>query len=61
MPIFLLSVSMGGIVYVSIRALSIHPFTQLWMGIFIGVLYYVLLALLFKLTEIKELIWLLKK
>ena len=61
MPIFLLSVSMGIVVYLTINTLSIHPIAQLSIGVVIGILYYVLLALLFKFTEIKELLQLLKR
>ena len=61
MPIFLLSVSMGVVVYLVINTFSIHPITQLGIGVVIGFLYYVLLALLFKFTEFKELLQLLKR
>lgn len=60
MPTFLLSVSMGGIVYLTINILSIHPLVQLGIGIIIGVLYYVLFAFLFKFTEFKEILQLFK-
>ena len=61
MPIFLLSVSMGAIVYLAINSLCIHPIAQLSIGIGIGVLYYVLMALLFKFKELKELLQLLER
>lgn len=61
MPIFLLSVSMGVVVYLAINTLGIQPIAQLCIGIVIGILYYVLLALLFKFTEFKELLQLLKR
>lgn len=61
MPIFLLSVSMGVVVYLAINTLDIHPIAQLGIGIVIGSLYYVLLALLFNFTESKELLQLLKR
>lgn len=61
MPTFLLSVSMGAFVYLIINILNIHPIAQLVIGIVIGILYYVLLALLFKFTEFKELLQLLKR
>ena len=61
MPIFLLSISMGCIVYFTINLFHIHPIVQLSIGIVIGILYYVLFSLLFKFTEFKELLQLLKK
>ena len=61
MPIFLLSVSMGAVVYLVINILSIHPLAQLGIGIVTGILYYILFALLFKFTEFKELLQLLKR
>ena len=60
-PTFLLSVSMGAVVYFTINIISIHPIVQLGIGIITGILYYILLALLFKFTEFKELIQLLKR
>ena len=60
-PTFLLSVSMGSVVYFTINIISIHPIVQLGIGIITGILYYILLALLFKFTEFKELIQLLKR
>lgn len=61
MPTFLLSVSMGAVVYFTINIISFHPIVQLSIGIIIGILYYILLALLLKFTEFKELIQLLKR
>lgn len=61
MPIFLLSVSMGVVVYLTINTLSIHPIAQLSIGVVIGILYYALLAIVFKFTEFKELLQLLKR
>ena len=61
MPTFLLSVSMGAVVYFTINIISFHPIVQLSIGIIIGILYYILLALLFKFAEFKELIQLLKR
>jgi O-antigen/teichoic acid export membrane protein len=61
LPTFILSVSMGAFVYLIINILSIHPIAQLVIGIAIGILYYVLLALLFKFSEFKELLQLLKR
>ena len=61
MPTFLLSVSMGAVVYFTINIISFHPIVQLGIGIIIGILYYILLALLFKFAEFKELIQLLKR
>ena len=61
MPTFLLSVSMCVIVYIAINSLSAHPLLQLIVGIIIGILYYTLSAHLFKFTEFKELLQLLKR
>lgn len=61
MPTFLLSVSMGAVVYCTINMLTIHPIAQLGIGILVGILYYILLALLFRFMELKELLQLLKK
>ena len=61
MPTFSLSVSMGVVVYLAINTFSINPIAQLGIGIFIGILYYVLLALLFKFSELKELLQLLRR
>ena len=61
MPTFILSVSMCVIVYIAINSLSTHPLLQLITGIIIGILYYILLAHLFKFTEFKELLQLLKR
>ena len=60
-PTFLLSVSMGAVVYFTVNIISIHPIVQLGIGIVVGILYYILLALLFKFAEFKELIQLLKR
>lgn len=61
MPIFLLSVSMGTIVYFIIHSLNIHPIAQLCVGILIGILYYILIASFFKFNELKDLVELLKR
>lgn len=61
MPIFLLSVSMGIVVYCSIHCLTFSPDILLIIGISIGVIYYVLLASLLKFNEFKELQQLLKR
>ena len=54
-PIFILSVSMGIIVYFSINSLSLLPYIQLTIGICIGIIYYFLMAVIFKFDEFKEL------
>ena len=60
-PTFLLSVSMGAVVYWTINMVVVHPIAQLGIGIVTGILYYILFALLFKFTEFKELLQLLKR
>ena len=60
-PTFLLSVSMGIVVYFIINILDIHPIVQLGLGIAIGILYYFFLALLFKFPEFKELLQLMNR
>ena len=61
MPTFILSVSMGTVVYIAINSLPISTILQLGIGIIIGIIYYTLLAHLFKFTEFKELLQLLKR
>ena len=61
LPIFFLSVSMGAVVFGIIHYLSFEPALQLVVGICVGIIYYVLIALLFKFNELKELIQILKR
>lgn len=61
LPIFLLSVSMGITVYFIIKTLLISPIYQLIIGTLIGIIYYVIFASLFKFTEFKDLLQLLKQ
>lgn len=61
MPTFLLSVSMCVFVYFIIHLLNIHPFVQLCIGILIGILYYIILAIFLKFKELKDLVDLLKR
>ena len=60
-PTFILSISMGAIVYYAINSLSLSPIAQLGIGICIGIIYYISMAFSFKFTEVKELIDLLKR
>lgn len=61
LPIILLSVSMGIIVYFVVEALPILPIYQLTIGIFIGIFFYVSMSLFFNFTEFKDLLQLLKQ
>lgn len=61
LPIFFLSVSMGAVVFEIIHYLTFDPALQLVVGICVGIIYYVLIASLFKFIELKELIRLLKR
>lgn len=60
-PTFILSISMGAIVYYAINSLSLSPIAQLGIGICIGIIYYISMAFLFKFAEVKELIDLLRR
>ena len=61
LPVFFLSVSMGAVVFGIINYLSFSPVLQLVMGTCVGIVYYVLMASLFKFNELKEIIQLLKR
>lgn len=61
LPIFGLSSSMGGLVYLIIHQLSLNPLVELSLGICIGIIYYILLSILFKFSEFDELLNLLKR
>lgn len=60
-PTFLLSISMGGVVYFIMNQL---PFSNFWLlitGTCIGIIYYVSLSMLFKFNEFQELLELFKR
>lgn len=60
-PILGLSSSMGGFVYLIIHLISLNPIVELSLGICIGIIYYILLSILFKFSEFNELLDLLKR
>lgn len=60
-PILGLSFSMGSFVYLIIRLMSLNPLAELSFGICIGIIYYILLSILFKFSEFNELLDLLKR
>ena len=60
-PILILSISMGVVVYWTINSLSLLPALQLTIGIFIGVIYYILIAVIFRFGEFNELLNILKR
>lgn len=60
-PILGLSFSMGAFVYLIIQLISLNPIVELSIGICIGIIYYILLSILFKFSEINELLDLLKR
>lgn len=60
-PILILSISMGVVVYWTINSLSLLPALQLTIGIFIGVIYYILIAVIFGFGEFNELLNILKR
>jgi len=60
-PILGLSFSMGSFVYLIIRLMSLNPIVELSLGICIGIIYYILLSILFKFSEFNELLNLLKR
>jgi O-antigen/teichoic acid export membrane protein len=61
MPVFLLSVATGAVVYITINALNVTPLLQLIIGIIEGVIIYVTAAKLLKYTEFKELFEIIRK
>ena len=60
-PILGLSFSMGSFVYLIIRLMSLNPIVELSLGICIGIIFYILLSILFKFSEFNELLDLLKR
>ena len=60
-PIFGLSFSMGSFVYLIIHLMSLNPIVELSLGICIGIIFYILLSILFKFSEFNELLDLLKR
>lgn len=60
LPILLLTFSMGGLVY-WVTTLIEAPALQLCAGIGVGVVYYILFSIIFKFTEARELISLVKR
>lgn len=60
-PILILSISMGIVVYWTINSLSLLPALQLTIGICIGVIYYILIAVIFRFGEFNELLNILKR
>lgn len=60
-PTLGLSFSMGGFVYLVIHLMSLNPLAELSFGICIGIIYYILLSILFKFSEFNELLDLLKR
>lgn len=60
LPILLLSVSMGIIVYFVIKFLPILPIYQLTIGILVGIIFYISMSSFFKMKEFKDLLQLLK-
>ena len=60
-PILILSISMGAVVYWAINSLSLLPALQLTIGICIGFIYYILIAVIFRFDEFDELLNILKR
>ena len=60
-PILGLSFSMGSFVYLIIHIMSLNPIVELSLGICIGIIFYILLSILFKFSEFNELLDLLKR
>lgn len=60
-PILILSISMGAVVYWAINSLSLLPALQLTIGICIGFIYYILIAVIFRFDEFNELLNILKR
>lgn len=60
-PILGLSFSMEAFVYLIIHLISLNPIAELILGICIGIIYYILLSILFKFSEFNELLNLLKR
>ena len=60
-PILILSISMGAVVYWAINSLSFLPALQLTIGICIGFIYYILIAVIFRFGEFNELLNILKR
>lgn len=60
MPVLLLSLSMGGVVYLLIDFIS-GIYVQLLMGIIVGVFYYFAMSYFFKFSELQEMFSLVRK
>ena len=61
MPTFILSISMGGVVFSMIQFLHLSPLSQLVVGIVVGIIYYIFIARIFRFNEFSELLNLLKR
>jgi O-antigen/teichoic acid export membrane protein len=60
MPTLILSLAVGAIVYVTINTLNISPIIQLIIGVIEGIVIYIVAAKIFKFSEFKELIDIIK-
>jgi O-antigen/teichoic acid export membrane protein len=60
MPTLILSLAVGTIVYVTINTLNINPIFQLIIGVIEGIVIYIVVAKIFKFSEFKELIDIIK-
>jgi O-antigen/teichoic acid export membrane protein len=60
MPTLILSLAVGAIVYVTINTLNITPIIQLIIGVIEGIVIYIVVAKIFKFSEFKELIDIIK-
>ena len=61
LPIFILSVSMGGVICLINNIFPLFPIYQIIVDVLIGIIYYISLTFIFKCSELKEILLVIKK